>query len=45
MLQSANAKQFLLFRFARNVSYSGIAYGYNAQFSRRLYTIIIPNRG
>ncbi|SAL94841.1 hypothetical protein, partial, partial [Absidia glauca] len=45
MLQSAFAKQFFLFKSANNVSYSGTAYGYNTQFTRRLYTIVILSRG
>ncbi|SAM00640.1 hypothetical protein [Absidia glauca] len=45
MIQSACAKQSFLFISARNVSYSGTAYGYDAKFSRRLYTIDIPSRG
>ncbi|SAM01866.1 hypothetical protein [Absidia glauca] len=45
MLQSAYANQFFLFKSAKNVSYSGTAYGYNTQFTRRLYTIVIQSRG
>ncbi|SAM00094.1 hypothetical protein [Absidia glauca] len=45
MLQSAYANQFFLFKSAKNVSYSGTAYGYNTQFTRRHYTIVIQSRG